>query len=170
MVAKDAVSSVHVQSDSEYRLFEIVSLLGWLKRVPRTWQSTREPSCSWLLGEPLFLSSRSASQAHLPLRASLKCKPHDRRRDSMMLGARVLGQGSLLPLSQGEAFTLASISYLAILVKYILAKKKKKKNKGATTIKLDDAAMMKFRGFPRRTSCRRLSMNRMAHAWTEVEA
>ena len=35
-----------------------------------------------------------------------------------------LGQGSLLPLSQGEAFTLASISYLAILVKYILAKKK----------------------------------------------
>ena len=39
----------------------------------------------------------------------------------------VLGQGSLLPLSQGEAFTLASISYLAILVKYMLAKKKKKK-------------------------------------------
>ena len=36
----------------------------------------------------------------------------------------VLGQGSLLPLSQGETFTLASISYLAILVKYILAKKK----------------------------------------------
>ena len=34
----------------------------------------------------------------------------------------VLGQGSLLPLSQGEAFTLASISYLAILVKYILEK------------------------------------------------
>ena len=33
----------------------------------------------------------------------------------------VLGQGSLLPLSKGEAFTLASISYLAILVKYILA-------------------------------------------------
>ena len=40
----------------------------------------------------------------------------------------VLGQGSLLPLSQGEAFTLASISYLAILVKYILAKKKKKES------------------------------------------
>ena len=38
----------------------------------------------------------------------------------------VLGQGSLLPLSQGEAFTLASISYLAILVKYIMAKKKKR--------------------------------------------
>ena len=36
----------------------------------------------------------------------------------------VLGQGSLLPLSQGEASTLASISYLAVLVKYILAKKK----------------------------------------------
>ena len=36
----------------------------------------------------------------------------------------VLGQGSLLPLSSGEAFTLGSISYLAILVKYILAKKK----------------------------------------------
>ena len=30
---------------------------------------------------------------------------------------------------KGEAFTLASISYLAILVKYILAKKKKKKKK-----------------------------------------
>ena len=41
----------------------------------------------------------------------------------------VLGQGSLLLLSQGEAFALASISYLAILVKYILAKKKKKKKK-----------------------------------------
>ena len=35
----------------------------------------------------------------------------------------VLGQGSILPLSQGEAFTLASVSYLAILVKYIAAKK-----------------------------------------------
>ena len=35
----------------------------------------------------------------------------------------VLGQGSLLPLSQGS-FTLASTSYLAIFVKYILAKKK----------------------------------------------
>ena len=42
---------------------------GW-KRVPRTWQSMREPSCSWLLGEPLFfLSSPLASQAYLPLRA-----------------------------------------------------------------------------------------------------
>ena len=41
----------------------------------------------------------------------------------------VLGQGSLLPLSQGEAFTLASISYLAILVKYIYWQKKKKKRK-----------------------------------------
>ena len=46
----------------------------------------------------------------------------------------VLGQGSLLPLSQGEAFTLASISYLAILVKYIVAKKKKKKKKVETLI------------------------------------
>ena len=32
-------------------------------------------------------------------------------------------------MSQGEAFTLAYISYLAILVKYILAKKKKKEKK-----------------------------------------
>ena len=38
----------------------------------------------------------------------------------------LLGQGSLLPLSQGEAFTLAFISYLAILVKW--QKKKKKKS------------------------------------------
>ena len=38
----------------------------------------------------------------------------------------VRGQGSLLPLSQGEAFTLASISYLAMpSLKNILAKKKK---------------------------------------------
>ena len=37
-----------------------------------------------------------------------------------------LDKALYLPLSQGEAFTLASISYLAILVKYILAKKKKK--------------------------------------------
>ena len=36
-------------------------------------------------------------------------------------------------MSQGEAFTLASISYLAILVKYILAKKKKKKKKNTLT-------------------------------------
>ena len=48
----------------------------------------------------------------------------------------VLGQGSLLPLSQGEAFTLASISYLAILVKYILAKKKKKKKNAHPCISL----------------------------------
>ena len=40
-----------------------------------------------------------------------------------------IGQGSLLPLSQGEAFTLASISYLAILVKYILEKKIEAKRK-----------------------------------------
>ena len=45
----------------------------------------------------------------------------------------VLGQGSLLPLSQGEAFTLASLSYLAILVKYILAKKKMKTERGGET-------------------------------------
>ena len=42
----------------------------------------------------------------------------------------VLGQGSLLTLSQGEAFTLASISYLAILVKIYTGKKKKKKRSG----------------------------------------
>ena len=46
----------------------------------------------------------------------------------------VLGQGSLLELSQGEAFTLASVSYLAILVKYILAKKKKKKKRNMKCI------------------------------------
>ena len=40
----------------------------------------------------------------------------------------VLGQGSLLPLSQGEAFTLAFISYLAILVKIYTGKKKKIEN------------------------------------------
>ena len=33
---------------------------------------------------------------------------------------------------------------------------------GATTIKSEDAGMMKFRGFPRRTSCRRLWVNRIA--------
>ena len=66
----------------------------------------------------------------------VKCTNRLRRRtsDQTVLGSNpevaaaltnwVLGQGSLLPLSQGEAFTLASISYLAILVKCILAKKK----------------------------------------------
>ena len=49
----------------------------------------------------------------------------------------VLGQGSLLPLSQGEAFTLASISYLAILVKYILAKKKKVDHQTTSKISRD---------------------------------
>ena len=49
----------------------------------------------------------------------------------------VLGQGSLLPLSQGEAFTLASsISYLAILVKYILVKKKKTSRKSDLETKI----------------------------------
>ena len=45
----------------------------------------------------------------------------------------VLGQGSLLPLSQGEAFTLASISYLAILVNIYTGKKKNLLN--VTTVK-----------------------------------
>ena len=40
---------------------------------------------------------------------------------------------------QGEAFTLASISYLAILVKYILAKKKKKKNDRSVDCKKTDS-------------------------------
>ena len=53
----------------------------------------------------------------------------------------VLGQGSLLPLSQGEAFTLASISYLAILVKYILAKKKRKCIKPCVACQNQDAAL-----------------------------
>ena len=43
------------------------------------------------------------------------------------LGRCVESLDSLLPLSQGEAFTLASISYLAILVKYILAKERKER-------------------------------------------
>ena len=42
-----------------------------------------------------------------------------------------LDKALLLPLSQGEAFTLASTSYLAILVKYKLEKKKNKKKKVA---------------------------------------
>ena len=47
----------------------------------------------------------------------------------------ILGQGSLLPLFQGEAYTLASISYPAILVKYILAKKKKVKTERRSVLK-----------------------------------
>ena len=39
------------------------------------------------------------------------------------------------PISQGEAFTLASISYLAILVKYILAKKKTYNNSNASSLR-----------------------------------
>ena len=78
----------------------------------------------------------------------------------------VLGQGSLLPLSQGEAFTLASISYLAILVKYILAKKKKKKKKMrhyfSTLVPGRGPFPSKFSKFglqnhPTVTCCRRLS-------------
>ena len=41
----------------------------------------------------------------------------------------VLGQGSLLPLSQGEAFTIASISYLGHPCKIYTGQKKKKKKK-----------------------------------------
>ena len=74
VVAKDAVSSVHVQSDSEYRLFEIVSLLGCLKTCPEDLAKHAGASCSWLLGEPLFffLSSRLASEAHFALEGELE--------------------------------------------------------------------------------------------------
>ena len=57
-----------------------------------------------------------------------------RTSDQTVLGSNPAVAAALSPwtrlftpiiVSQGEAFTLASISYLAILVKYILAKKKK---------------------------------------------
>ena len=59
----------------------------------------------------------------------------------------VLGQGSFLPLSQGEAFTLASISYLAILVKIYTGKKKKKKSQNChTTVLSSKAVFLKWQG------------------------
>ena len=56
VVATDAVGSFHVQSDSKYRPFEI-GFSSWVVEngVPRTWQSTQEPSCSWLPYLSLFL-------------------------------------------------------------------------------------------------------------------
>ena len=97
VVAKDAVSSVHVQSDSECILFEIVSLLGWLKTCPEDLAKHTGAFLLMAVGwASFFLSSKLASKAHLPSRASWssgrKRKPDDRRRDSMMLGARVLQQ------------------------------------------------------------------------------
>ena len=71
---KDAVSRFHVQSDSEYseyRLFEI-DFSSWVaKNVSRGLGKARGSflahGCS---GSLFFLSSRLASQAYLPLRAS----------------------------------------------------------------------------------------------------
>ena len=86
------------------------------------------PTSSFPFPSPFDLSFALKREAQWPIgygvglrikRSSVRIRPWPLR--------WVLGQGSLLPLSQGEAFTLASISYLAILVKYILAKKKKKK-------------------------------------------
>ena len=56
-----------------------------------------------------------------------------RREKSLIVGDRTykISLRKRCAKPQGEAFTLASISYLAILVKYILAKKKKKKKKKA---------------------------------------
>ena len=86
--------------------------------------------CTWVtcisdVREPISLH-QAVQEAQWPIgygvglrikRSSVRIRPWPLR--------WVLGQGSLLPLSQGEAFTLlASISYLPILVKYILAKKK----------------------------------------------
>ena len=75
-------------------------------------QTTQSVEAQWPIGYGVGLRIK---------RSSVRIRPWPLR--------WVLGQGSLLPLSQGEAFTLASISYLAILVKYILAKKKKKKKR-----------------------------------------
>ena len=53
VVAKDAISSFRVQSDPSTDSLSSISLLGWLKTCPEDLANgTREPSCSWLLGEP----------------------------------------------------------------------------------------------------------------------
>ena len=109
-------------------------------RKPKSWQIKKE-HCYFLkkvsvLGEMenktlrslymiwcfIYLSNKLEAQWPIGYGVGLRIK-----RSSVRIRPRplrwVLGQGSLLPLSQGEAFTLASVSYLAILVKYMLAKK-----------------------------------------------
>ena len=82
---------------------------------PRSWISpTKNTEAQWPIGYGVGLRIK---------RSSVRIRPWPLR--------WVFGQGSLLPLSQGEAFKLASISYLAILAKYILAKKKKKRTQQA---------------------------------------
>ena len=54
VVAKDAISSFHVQPDPSTDSLSSISLLGWLKMCPEDLAKHAEPSCSWLLGEPLF--------------------------------------------------------------------------------------------------------------------
>ena len=86
-------------------------IFGSLPCCPQCWSllntvSSRLEEAQWPIGCGVGLRIK---------RSSVRIRPWPLR--------WVLGQGSLLPLSQGEAFTLASISYLAILVKYILARK-----------------------------------------------
>ena len=84
-------------------------LLGWAEILASTlsMDTQQKYKAQWPIGYGVGLRIK---------RSSVRIRPWALR--------WVLGQGSLLPLFKGEAFTLASISYLAILVKYILAKKK----------------------------------------------
>ena len=120
----------HVRHCQNYEFLK--SRSQWKPRTAETCSShAKMPSwITWLALSmiPLCLTYCVADMAHKwPIgygvglrikRSSIQIRPWPLR--------WVLGHGSLLPLSQGEAFTLASISYLAILVIYILAKKKKK--------------------------------------------
>ena len=121
--------------------FSCLSAVSKNRRLPfrsfsRLWaviwrvEAFRDQQCQFLTRIKGWAAKTNHKEAQWPIgygvgfrikRSSVRIRPWPLR--------WVLGQGSLLPLSQGEAFTLASISYLAILGKYILAKKKKKKKK-----------------------------------------
>ena len=102
-----------------------LAIARWSVRRKGDWKEIAKLKAKYsILDLPLPAAScmRCISEAQWPIgygvglrikRSSVRIRPWPLR--------WVLGQGSLLPLSQGEAFTLASISYLAILVKYILA-------------------------------------------------
>ena len=115
-----------------------VRVLIWLilSNLVMTWTPSRVPalflwSLIWLHRSQLFKNFFLGRRSGQSVTASDFGSNGPRFESGRGRCVESLDKGSLLPLSQGETFTLASISYLAILVKCILAKKKKKKKKNS---------------------------------------
>ena len=102
-----------------------VSIIGWLDFF--SWTYKGEKNVVWLekmwqLYKPKVRVGRLRAPAQWPIDYGASDFGSNGPRFESGRGRCVesLDKALYLPLSQGEAFTLASISYLAILVKYIL--------------------------------------------------